>query len=212
MRDASFCLLSLRERIELKRLCAVARRLDSVQAIPATSSNFSLRAGANAFLISRSGIHKRLLEPSHFIRAHLTGMPVNIQAPKPSDETLLHAMLYKNLPSAGAIVHCHARELEFLRAPKYLLEGHELLKALGTPDHETDVVLPVFKNSQNMAELAQHLEQNLFGVAANVPQSSLPVFGFMLERHGIYIVGKNIAEAELRTEALLHLLATQNDS
>ena len=204
LKDASFCPLSLYERIELKRLCAAARRLDTMQAIPATSSNFSLRSSKSTFLISRSGIHKRLLEPAHFIRTNLAGEPVHPLSPKPSDETLLHALLYKHLPQVGSIVHCHARELEFLRAPEHRFEGHELLKALGKSNHEEPLDFPVFKNSQDMIALAKLIEKNLF------EESTLrSVFGFMLERHGIYVVGKNVAQAEMRLEALLHLLATQ---
>lgn len=207
-RDATLCPLSARERIELKRLCQVARHLDAMNAIPATSSNFSLRASADRFLISRSGIHKRLLEPHHFIRANFDGFAVNAQAPKPSDETLLHAMLYRHLPWAGAIVHCHARELESVRAPEHVFKGHELLKALGKSSHEEPLELPVFMNSQDMEALSLEVESRLFQ-AGDATLGPAQCVGFVLQEHGAYVVGRSVVEAELRMEALIHLMATQ---
>lgn len=200
-RDASFLPLSAHERIRLTRLCGVARRLDDRLAIPATSSNFSVRASQEAFLISRSGIHKRLLTPEHFIRTDLEGRPLHPMAPKPSDETLLHALLYRTFPKAGAIVHCHAPELEKVRAPRFVFEGHELLKALGTPSHEVPFELAVFPNSQDMAALAASIEPRLAEPAL--------AHGFVLEKHGIYVVGENVEKALMKLEALLHLLAAQ---
>lgn len=203
-RDASFFPLSAHERIRLSRLCGVARRLDDRLAIPATSSNFSVRASEASFLISRSGIHKRLLTPEHFIRTDLDGCPLHPMAPKPSDETLLHALLYRAFPKAGAIVHCHAPELEKARAPRFVFEGHELLKALGAPSHEVPFELAVFPNSQDMAALAASIEARLLE-----PGHS---HGFVLEKHGIYVVGENVEKALMKLEALLHLLATQATS
>ena len=51
-RDASFFLLSGHELLTLNKLCELAVYLDERNAIPATSSNFSLRASKNSFLIS----------------------------------------------------------------------------------------------------------------------------------------------------------------
>jgi methylthioribulose-1-phosphate dehydratase len=203
-RDATFFPLSARERIQLGALCAVARRLDERLAIPATSSNFSLRAGADAFLITRSGIHKRLITPEHFLRVGLDGLPLHPLAPKPSDETLLHALLYRHFPGAGAIVHCHAPELEKCRAPEFHFEGHELLKALGLKNHIEPFKLAVFPNSQDMGALAASIEPRL-------GDSELAV-GFVLEKHGVYCVGADVEQALMRMEAILHLLAAQAES
>lgn len=207
-RDASFFPLSAMERIRLKALCEVARRLDARHAIPATSSNFSIRADACSFLISRSGIHKRMLEPTHFIRTDLTGLPLHPQSPKPSDETLLHALIYANDPSVGAVVHCHAPELEVVRAPVHKVTGHELLKALGKKGHDEPFYLPVFRNSQDMQQLAKLIEDELYTDRESEPCLA-DVMAFCLENHGIYCMGKTVAQAELRLEALLHLVGTQ---
>ena len=197
--DATFQPLTALQRIQLKSLCAAARRLDERHAIPATSSNFSLRCGPNHFFISKSGLHKRDLEPNHFIRGHLNGIPVHPMSPKPSDETLLHSVVYRNDPNAGTVLHCHAPELEILKSPQFIINGHELLKALGKNSHTEPFSIPVIKNSQNMQELALEVEQNIYNQGNSV-------IAFVLENHGIYCIGRNTDQAMARLEAILHLI------
>lgn len=203
-RDATFLPLSTWERVHLSRLCAIARRLDDRLAIPATSSNFSLRTHNGAFLITRSGIHKRLITPEHFLRVDGAGRPLHPLAPKPSDETLLHAMLYAAFPQAGAILHCHAPELEKCRTPSFEFEGHELLKALGARTHLEPFSLAVFPNDQDMQALVDLISPRL-----HKPELAV---GFVLEKHGVYCMGANIEQAHLRLEAILHLLNAQTES
>ena len=204
-RDATFFPLSAWERVNLSKLCALARRLDARLAIPATSSNFSIRAGLEshpgAFLITRSGLHKRLITPGDFLRVDADGTPLHPLAPKPSDETLLHAMLYAKFPGAKAIAHCHAPEFEKCRAPAFVLEGHELLKALGLRTHLEAFSLAVFPNDQDMRALVQVIEPSLDKPALAI--------GFVLEKHGVYCVGSDVEQAAMRLEALLHLLGAQ---
>ena len=157
IKDSSFFPISLFELNELNKICAIAKRLDGRNAIPATSSNFSIRAKKeNGLLITKSGLHKRNLNPSHFIRTSLQGEPLHSQSPKPSDETLLHAMIYRNLNKINAVIHCHAPELEsisiiksqiieqdkksneYLNCGFYRIPGHEVLKALGFKSHLED--------------------------------------------------------------------------
>jgi len=219
--------LSLFEQIKLGHLCDVAVRLDARHSIPATSSNFSLRRNTDSFLISRSGKHKRDLHPSDFLIVDLQGKPCAPIAPKPSDETLLHALIYKKCPWVECITHCHAPELENLSPPSATIEGHELLKALGTSNHQTPVTLHVYENNQNMAELAGLIEATQFleinksinktapqknkSEVAHAPESNLPAQTsgpvlFVLARHGIYCGGESIGKTEAYLEALLHLL------
>ncbi|WGL59012.1 class II aldolase/adducin family protein [Pigmentibacter sp. JX0631] len=219
IKDASFYPLSSLEHIELNKMCEVAKRLDKRHAIPATSSNFSIRTkNVDHFLITKSGIHKRNLNSSQFIRTQLTGNAIHPLAPKPSDETLLHALVYKNLDYVNAVIHCHALEFEYIQLQKncvnldeskncekfgfYIFPGHELLKALGYKDHNTDYYLPVIKNNQDMEKVSQLIEEQFFS-----QQKKIPICAFLLENHGIYCFGNSVRQAELRLEALLHLSA-----
>lgn len=196
--------LSLFEQIKLGKLSDVAARLDNRQAIPATSSNFSIRRDHSAFFVSRSGKHKRELNPSDFLLVDFQGRAKALVAPKPSDETLLHAIIFKNCPWIECVIHCHAPELEFLRAPSFSIDGHELLKALGATDHLTPFELCIYENTQDMHELAASIEKRqLIDKSAHGPVT------FILARHGIYCAGESIGKTEAYLEALLHLLKLQ---
>ena len=197
-KDASLFLLSDYEKIRLNKICKLALFLDTLHAIPATSSNFSLRSSENSFLISKSGLHKRDLNPTRFVRVDLDGNPLSSLSPRPSDETLLHALVYKSFPTANVVAHCHAREFEKFKTPAHIFAGHELLKAFGFKNHLENFTLPVFENSQDMAALAEkiglYLKTNKENNAA-----------FMLERHGIYCFGNSIEQVQNYLEALFHL-------
>lgn len=220
IKDSSFFPLSLYETIELNQICSAAKRLDNRLAIPATSSNFSVRTKENAFLITKSGLHKRNLNPSHFIRTNLQGTPLHPMSPKPSDETFLHAMIYRNSKHSNAILHCHAPELESVSLDNsdsltldkneneqlpcglFKLRGHEILKALGLKSHLEDFYLPVIQNDQDIKKLSILIEKNFF-----THEKKLPICAFLLENHGIYCFGNSVGQAELRMEAILHILS-----
>lgn len=202
--DASFLPLGTFERSQLSKLCKVAQSLDKNEHIPATSSNFSIRTKTGAF-ISRSGIHKRFLTPHDFIRVNLDGKPTAHFAPKPSDETLLHTILYQLIPNATCVLHCHPRAIEKVTAPGLQLSGHELLKILGFKDHQTPLFLDTFANDQDMAKLSRSVAKKY---ATGDNSTSLTFGVFVLENHGIYCAGKSIENAEARLEAIIHLLST----
>jgi methylthioribulose-1-phosphate dehydratase len=196
-RDAGLLPLGGWERIQLKKLCAVARRLDSRLAIPASSSNFSWRRAPDEIFITRSGLHKRLIEPDSFLRVNLKGKTISAASPKPSDETLLHCALYATQHEANVVLHCHAPEMEFLSAPNWTIPGHELLKALGFQDHTTPLRFPVLPNDQNMETLAKRTQE--------LSNEIILSKGFLLQNHGLYCFGKTLEHALCHLEALLHL-------
>lgn len=200
------CPLTPLEQIQLSELCEIATRLDSRLAIPATSSNFSLRSSGRGFLVSRSGKHKRHLNPSDFLLVNMSGIAIAPVAPKASDETLLHALIYRHCTNVNVVLHCHAPELEKASSPGVQFEGHELLKALGVPDHKTELSIPVYPNSQDMAALAKKIEQKQFNSKA---VHNGPVL-FMLAQHGIYCGWNTLERTEAALEAVLHLLKHSN--
>lgn len=201
------CPLSLLEQIQLAALCSIAVRLDARRAIPATSSNFSLRSSENTFLVSRSGKHKRQLNPSDFLLVDHTGRAIAPIAPKASDETQLHALIYKHCPWVKVILHCHAPELEKAAPPVLAISGHELLKALGCGDHTTPFSIPVYENNQDMIALAKSIEQKQFKTkSAMLPNQ--PVV-FQLAQHGIYCGWSTLQNTEAALEAIFHLISHQ---
>lgn len=191
--------LSPLEQLELKKICDVAKWLDDRNAIPATSSNFSYKNAENSFFITRSGMHKRDIAPAHFLSVDMHGNALSRSFIKPSDETLLHAMIYRNFPNARAVLHCHAREFEKAMAPSYTLVGHELLKAVGLKTHTEDLVIPVFKNNQDMHALSEEIQS--YYLKTKHPNH----FAFILEHHGVYCFGSSVDRARYHLEVLLHL-------
>jgi methylthioribulose-1-phosphate dehydratase len=165
---------------------------------PATSSNYSFREQEKTdFWISASGIDKGLFAATDFIHVDDQGIPVD-DPRKTSAETLLHVLIYECFPDAHCVLHSHSVHntvWSVARAKKgHLdLEGFEVLKGLrNIKTHETKVRIPIFENSQDIKALAEKIgrwfEKN------GEPQ------GFLLEGHGLYTWGPDIASTKRQME------------
>ena len=81
------------------------------------------------------------------------------------------------------------------------IEGYEMLKGLqGVRTHEHGEWLPIINNAQDMPALADTIDTTL----NNHPAAH----GFLLERHGLYTWGDNLAQAKRHIEILEFLLET----
>lgn len=165
---------------------------------PATSSNFSFRAD-EGFFISPSGIDKRHLHISDLLFVDSEGVCTG----KPSAEMPLHSMLYRSDSAIGAVLHTHSvhamvLSLHEAHAGRLAWHGLEIAKAIrGVSSHEDVVQLPIFPNSQDIDALAKRVKLAL-------PSHG---FGFLLEGHGLYAWGADVAEARRHLEAYETLLA-----
>lgn len=179
---------------------------------PATSTNYSARLPAHAApafcAITSSGVDKETFDPDQVLAVDRFGLPVNGCTLKPSAETLLHVMLYRTV-GAGAVFHTHSLAAALLSRSVgecgYLkLSGWELLKGFdGVDSHESEVVLPVFPNSQDMPALANHIETRL-------PRTQR-CYGFLLAGHGLYVWGKDIVSAKRHLEVFEFLLQCERE-
>lgn len=80
-----------------------------------------------------------------------------------------------------------------------MLEGYELLKAFdGYSTHDARMLVPVFPNSQDMQALARRIESYL----DHEPMTH----GYLIDGHGIYTWGRDMAEARRHLEAFEFLL------
>ncbi|HEY4559125.1 MAG TPA: methylthioribulose 1-phosphate dehydratase, partial [Lysobacter sp.] len=172
---------------------------------PATSSNFSCRMDATNVAITVSGRDKGRLVAADIMVVDLDGQPV-ATTQKSSAETLLHTQLYKRFPEVGCVLHTHSVNQTVasrLYAAKgaIRLEGYELLKAFaGNTTHDTLLDLPVLPNTQDMPELAAKVEALL---------DAGPMWGYLIEGHGLYAWGRDMAEARRHLEAFEFLLACE---
>ena len=125
---------------------------------------------------------------------------------RPSAETLLHTQLYRRFAEVGCVLHTHSKAQTvasrlFAGAGHVRLEGYELLKAFrGNSTHETALDLPVLPNTQDMRVLAAQVEALL---------DDGPMWGYLIDGHGLYAWGRDMAEARRHLEAFEFLLGCE---
>ncbi|TCZ88098.1 methylthioribulose 1-phosphate dehydratase [Lysobacter sp. N42] len=186
-------------------IIANVRELAALGWTPATSSNFSRRMDARHVAITVSGRDKGRLVEADIMVVDLKGRPV-ATTQKSSAETLLHTQLYARFPEVGCVLHTHSLTQTvasrlYAAEGRVRLEGYELLKAFaGNTTHETALDLPVLPNSQDMPELAAQVESLL---------DAGPLWGYLIEGHGLYAWGRDMPEARRHLEAFEFLLACE---
>ena len=184
------------------RLAAEAKRLTALGWMRATSGNLSevLWADPLRLAVTASGFDKGELTGESVVVVDADGVPVPVEGLeplKPSDEATLHARIAA-ATGAGAVIHVHpvAAVVAGHRSPDGVrLRGLEMQKALGR-EADDEVLVPVIANSQDMHELADRFD------AAHDPRTP----GIVVAGHGLYVWGKDLAQARHRTESLEWLL------
>ena len=195
--------LSLREEIE--ELCATARQCYARGWVPATSGNFSVRAG-NRIFITPSGLDKGKLTRDDLLEIDMEGAVLGGNG-RPSAETGLHTVIYRERPQARAILHVHTVWNTLLSGrfePEGFVpfRGYELLKGLsGVQTHEHEERVPIIPNTQEYAPLAEKLK--------GVLQENAAAHGVLLSRHGLYTWGESVADARRHLEALEFLFEVE---
>lgn len=185
-----------------------ARELSALGWTPATSSNFSMRIDAAHAAITISGKHKGRLGRDDIMLIDLDGHAVGTEA-RPSAETALHTQVYRRWPEMQAVLHTHSRTQSvasrlFASEGMIRLQGWELQKAItGYHSHESVLEIPVFPNTQHMPELVAQVDAWL--------DAGKPLHAYLIDGHGIYTWGRDMAETRRHLEALEFLLACELD-
>ena len=193
----------LRERAQ--SLISNVRELAQLGWTPATSSNFSERLDQAHAAITVSGRDKGRLAEDDIMVVDLEGRAVGRQL-RPSAETLLHTRLYRRFPEVGCVLHTHSPTQTvasrlYARQGRIRLEGYELLKAFeGNSTHETAIEVPVFANTQDMTVLAAQVDEVL---------DRQPLWGYLIDGHGLYAWGRTMADARRHLEAFEFLLGCE---
>jgi methylthioribulose-1-phosphate dehydratase len=167
----------------------------------ATSGNYSVRLSDQQILITASSLDKSVLAETDCVIIDPSGVRQDREK-RPSAESVLHCTLYRQLPWVNAILHTHSvfsTVLSMMNRHEIVLEGYEMLKALrSVTSHEHRETLPIFPNSQHMRVLSTTAETYL----GEHPGAH----GFLIEGHGLYTWGTDLAEAKRHVEALEFLL------
>jgi len=167
-----------------------------------TSSNYSVVVDSDpvTLLMTGSGHDKGRLTTDHFLLVDENADPIGDTALKPSAEALLHTALAKH--GAGSILHTHSIAATvlgdlFLPQGALRLSGYEMLKGLsGITTHESEAVIEIFPNTQEIASLAETVEGRLADATDPLRH------GFLLAGHGLYTWGRTLAEARRQIEVL----------
>jgi len=181
------------------------RELSLAGLTPATSSNFSRRLDDRHAAITVSGRDKGRLTEADIMVVDFDGNPVATQH-RPSAETLLHTQLYRRFPEVGCVLHTHSQTQTiasrlYAGAGHVQLEGYELLKAFhGNSTHEAAISVPVLANTQDMPTLAGQVDTLL---------DAQCLWGYLIDGHGLYTWGRDMAEARRHLEAFEFLLACE---
>jgi methylthioribulose-1-phosphate dehydratase len=188
-------------------LCALARWCSARGWVPATSGNFSVRdAMSGRILISRSGLDKGQITTADLLELDAQGHLLHGDG-KPSAETGLHLVVYRDRPKAHAIAHVHTIWNTLLsaccaKAGSVTIQDYELLKALsGVATHAHRERVPVIANTQDYSTLAEELTAVL--------QQNPAAHGVLLSGHGLYTWGTSVAEARRHLEALEFLFEVE---
>ena len=186
------------------KLAATAKALHLRGWLSGTSGNLSAVVQPEPLLLamSPSGVDKGELTAEQVLLVDESAHVIN-GGRKPSDETLLHLEIVKQL-QAGAVLHTHSiwntiLSDMFVDEHGVAIEGYEMLKGLeGVRTHEHREWLPIIGNSQDMRELAATIRLVL---------TEHPIaHGLLLHKHGLYSWGKDLREAKRHIEILEFLL------
>ena len=188
-------------------IIANVRELSDRGWTPATSSNFSQRIDERHVAITVSGRDKGKLTEADIMVVDFDGQPVATDL-KSSAETLLHTQLYKRFPEIGCVLHTHSHNQTvasrlFAGMGHVHLAGYEPLKAFaGNTTHDTEIDVPVFPNTQDMHTLAAQVDALL---------DRQCMWGYLIDGHGLYAWGRDMAEARRHLEAFEFLLGCELD-
>lgn len=193
---------------ETKILANLVRLMNSLGHNPATSGNYSIRSKTTPeiALVSESGIDKSKFTEENFIPLNIETRKMDSKylrsGRKSSDETDIHLSIYQ-ITNAQCVLHSHLLESIlfadlFLDLPFATIEGLELLKGFkGIKTHETQINIPCFDNTQDIALLAEQIKPSVISEKNN--------YGILLRGHGIYVWGASIEEARRHLEVFEYI-------
>jgi methylthioribulose-1-phosphate dehydratase len=185
----------------ISAVIAAGRRAAARGWVPATSGNFSVRAG-EMIAITRTGCDKGELTPDD-----VAVVPLSSPFEKGlSAEAALHFARYAADAGLGAVFHAHMPLAALLgrrhaRQGQLIFQGWELQKGFaGVGSHLASVRVPIVANDQDMRTLAGAAEAELQRASDH-----LIAPGYLIAGHGIYAWGNTAKDAQRHLETFAGL-------
>ena len=166
----------------------IGRRMWQRGYVAASDGNISARLDDNHVMITPTGVSKGFMKPEEMAVVDMVGHPVEGTG-RASTEVFMHLAIYQNRPDVQAVCHTHSPlatafavagiPLDFCLLPEVIIWlGSVPLVSYGTVGTE---------------EIYRPLIDKLDRYDA-----------FLLEKHGVVTVGKNLLEAYYKTETVEH--------
>lgn len=176
------------EKDPRKAIADVCHRLYERYYLVATSGNVSVRWN-DGFLITPCATRKDSITPASIVTCRIDGTPTDPSL-QPSSETAMHREVYRLRPDIGSAIHAHphyclACSLAGISLTEMLLP--ELAIYIG-PVPSVPYATP---GTEEMAEV----------LAPLLPKHN----AFLLQRHGVLVLGKDLLDAYNRLEHLEHV-------
>jgi len=167
-RKTEHAIFSSPEAREIKKeICAAGRKLWMRQYVDGNGGNISYRIGPNSVLCTPTLVSKYDLTPQDISLVDLDGNQLAGSKPR-SSELLLHLEIYKAVPRAKSVLHCHpphatAYAITGCLPPSLIIPEFEVIVGnVAVAPYETpgtkafaETVLPYVKNHNTML-LANH--------------------------------------------------------
>ena len=185
-------------------ICELCRQFYAQGWVSGTGGGISIRKDGKVYM-APSGVQKERLQPEDLYV--LDGEGKVIDAPKPSDgaEVCLSACapLFFNafrLRDAGAVLHSHSINamLATLSGERELRVTHlEMMKGIRDHGYHDDLVVPIIRNTAHEHDLADSMAEAI--------QAYPKTQAVLVERHGVYVWGRDWKEAKKHAECYDYL-------
>jgi L-fuculose-phosphate aldolase len=169
-----------------EEICAVGRKLWLRQYVDGNGGNISCRIGPNEVLCTPTLVSKYDLTPDDIGMTDLDGVQI-AGAKARTSELLLHLEIYKAVPEAKAVVHCHPPH-----ATAYAITGRV----------PPNLILPEFEVFVGKAAISPYETPGTKAFAESVLPYAKMHNTLLLANHGIVCWGDTVTHAEWYAEVL----------
>lgn len=188
-------------------ICELCRRFHAKGWVSGTGGGISLKPNQSQALVAPSGVQKEELKPSDLFLIELNASSEGyeiIQQPtskRISACTSIFVNIYRNRPTAGAIIHSHSIHAVLLTkitpGNAVILQGYEMLKGLEGGKYFGTHEVPILNNVEHECDLAEAVGKAVL----DFPDSH----AVLVRDHGVYIWGRTWEQAKVHAECYDYL-------